>query len=196
MSPALPTLTTVIVEAKTRLRGIHKRELLFPPLALGRNRKASFFLSLASVVMLKLLPLSADSCCSLFVGNLSFDVDEDTLNQLFTDVGCNPVSTRIICREGQSRGSVAQPPQLLTHFVFIVSFSVSRIAFFSRFGYADFSSKKEAERAMKKVNGKDLFGRAVRVDVANPSQRSNSTPAGGRRGKPEQVSVFECIVFH
>ena len=41
---------------------------------------------------------------SLFVGNLSYDCDEDTLMSFFTEQGHNPDSVRIITRDGQSRG--------------------------------------------------------------------------------------------
>lgn len=42
--------------------------------------------------------------CSVYVGNLSFDCDEDSLNSFFTDAGHEPSSVRIIMRDGRPKG--------------------------------------------------------------------------------------------
>lgn len=44
--------------------------------------------------------------CTLFVGNLSFDCDEDSLNEFFSNGGFEPVSVRILSSNGRSKGSV------------------------------------------------------------------------------------------
>ena len=41
---------------------------------------------------------------TLFVGNLSFEVDEDRLTNYFSSSGHNPSSVRIITSQGRSKG--------------------------------------------------------------------------------------------
>ena len=43
---------------------------------------------------------------TLFVGNLSFDCDEDSLYSFFDDGGFKPDAVRIISRDGRPKGSV------------------------------------------------------------------------------------------
>ena len=43
---------------------------------------------------------------TLFVGNLSFDCDEDSLYSFFDDSGFKPDAVRIISRDGRPKGSV------------------------------------------------------------------------------------------
>ena len=53
-----------------------------------------------------------------------------------------------------------------------------------RFGYVEFSSEKEAKKALK-LNGRELFGRKIRVDNANSSQSPGNRGRGGTpRGTP------------
>ncbi len=55
------------------------------------------------------------------------------------------------------------------------------------FGYAEFSSSKEANKAMKEISGNDLDGRDVRLDIAQPRAGGGGggrTPRGGRGGTP------------
>jgi len=57
--------------------------------------------------------------------------------------------------------------------------------FFSlRFGYVEFSSDKEAKKALK-LDGRELAGRKIRVDNANSSQSPGNRGRGGTpRGTP------------
>ncbi len=48
------------------------------------------------------------------------------------------------------------------------------------FGYAEFASSQQANKAMTALAGEDLDGRAVRLDLAEP----RSTDGGGTRGTP------------
>jgi nucleolin len=90
---------------------------------------------------------------SVFVGNLSFDCDEDSLMSFFTDAGFTPTSVRIITSNGRPKG----------------------------FGYADFPNSKLAQKAIKSLNETDLYGRNVRLDISNTKSNS-TTPRGGRGG--------------
>ena len=57
-----------------------------------------------------------------------------------------------------------------------------------RYGYADFSNSALAQKAMKALNETDLFGRNVRLDLANSSRGGGSTPRG--RGKENIYTVI------
>ena len=57
------------------------------------------------VVQLIILFYYIEELCSVFVGNLSYDCDEESLKKLFIDGGFKPASVRIITSyDGQSRG--------------------------------------------------------------------------------------------
>ncbi len=44
---------------------------------------------------------------SVFVGNLSFDLDEETMMKFFVENGCQPTSVKIIiARDGRPKGLV------------------------------------------------------------------------------------------
>jgi len=89
---------------------------------------------------------------NIYVGNLSRDVTEDDLRQLFEGFGqvesVNIVKDRF---SAESRG----------------------------FGFVTMSSKDEAQAAITGVNNKDLKGRNVIVNEARPRTGNRS---GGRRG--------------
>lgn len=75
----------------------------------------------------------------LFVGNLSWDTNDDTLRDFFAPVG-NVVSAQVIKdrNTGRSRG----------------------------FGFVEFDSADAAKKAMEELNGKTLDGRDVNVNEA------------------------------
>ena len=77
----------------------------------------------------------------LYVGNLPSDVTNDELRQLFSNKGFLVTSARLICdREGgRSRG----------------------------FGFVEFGSQNDAERAVEELNGSDIKGRALLVKEAH-----------------------------
>lgn len=79
----------------------------------------------------------------LFVGSLPFKMSSDDLQQLFAEFG-EVVSAKIINdREtGRSRG----------------------------FGFVEFENDDDAQAAIKKLNGKDVEGRALTVNVARPKE--------------------------
>jgi RNA recognition motif-containing protein len=76
----------------------------------------------------------------LYVGQLLAEITSDELHQLFSSKGFSVTSARVICdREGgRSRG----------------------------FGFVEFGSQDDAERAIEELNGMDVRGRKIVVKEA------------------------------
>jgi RNA recognition motif-containing protein len=94
----------------------------------------------------------------LFVGNLSWNMTDDSLLQLFSQKGYKPVSARIITHRetGQSRG----------------------------FGFVELGPEDDAERAIGEFNGLNIEGRALNVNEARPQEsRDGGDRFGGGRGR-------------
>ena len=92
----------------------------------------------------------------LFVGNLSFNLTENDLQDAFaahgTVVEANLVTDRAT---GRPRG----------------------------FAFVTMSSPEEAQKAIEAMNGKELGGRALNVNIARPrEERPGGGGGGGRRG--------------
>lgn len=80
----------------------------------------------------------------LFVGNLSYDVDQESLKEAFEEYGTVKSAQVIKDREsGRSRG----------------------------FGFVEMTSDDEARAAIKALDGKDLLGRAIVVNEAKERDR-------------------------
>ena len=88
----------------------------------------------------------------LFVGSLSWNTTDDTLQQFFAQAG-NVVSAKVITdREtGRSRG----------------------------FGFVEMGSEEEAQKAVQELNDKELDGRQIKVNEARPME-DRSQGGGGR----------------
>ena len=85
----------------------------------------------------------------LFVGNLSFDTTENDLNDAFAAHGTVTETNLMMDRTtGRPRG----------------------------FGFITMSSPEEAQKAISALNGSQLGGRALTVNVAKPREER---PAGG-----------------
>lgn len=79
----------------------------------------------------------------LFVGSLPFRMSDDELKDLFAEFGEVNSAKIISDREtGRSRG----------------------------FGFVEFDSDSEAQAAIKALNGKDVDGRALTVNIARPKE--------------------------
>ena len=91
----------------------------------------------------------------LFVGNLSFNTTENDLQDAFA-----------------AHGTVIE-----------ANLMVDRMASRPRgFGFVTMSSPEEAQKAIEALNGKDLDGRALTVNVARPrEERSGGGGGGGDR---------------
>jgi len=88
----------------------------------------------------------------VFVGNLSFQIDEDTLREAFGECG---EITQVRFAEDRETGQ------------------------FKGFGHIEFASTESTDLAVK-MTGTDIMGRSVRVDFANP--RKNTFGVGRGRG--------------
>ncbi|MBL7215797.1 MAG: RNA-binding protein [Phycisphaerae bacterium] len=92
----------------------------------------------------------------MYVGNLSYDVDADTLTAWFSAHGTVESVHIVTDREtGRSRG----------------------------YGFVEMSNEEEAQAAIDALNGTEHEGRAIKVSEANPpkSHRPRGGGGGGRR---------------
>ena len=87
----------------------------------------------------------------LYVGNISYQTDESSLEQTFGEFG-SVKSVRVITdREtGRSRG----------------------------FGFVEMETEEDAQTAISNLDGKDIDGRTIRVNVAR--EREGGRKEGGR----------------
>lgn len=89
----------------------------------------------------------------LYVGGLAYSVTDQELEQLFAEQGSVTSATVIKDRDsGQSKG----------------------------FGFVEMADLKEAQNAIKTLNGKELNGRAITVNPARaPEERRPRSGGGG-----------------
>ncbi|XP_069073075.1 cold-inducible RNA-binding protein-like [Pleurodeles waltl] len=91
----------------------------------------------------------------LFVGGLSFDTNEQSLETAFGKFG--PVCDAVVVKDretGRSRG----------------------------FGFVTFRNTDDAKDALQGMNGENLDGRQIRVDLAGKSSGGGRGGGGGYRG--------------
>ena len=94
----------------------------------------------------------------LFVGNLTFDTTENDLQDLFAPFGTvNEANLMMDRMTNRSRG----------------------------FGFVTMSSDDEAQKAIAGLNGKDIGGRALTVNVARPREARTGGGGGGGGGRRE-----------
>jgi RNA recognition motif-containing protein len=90
----------------------------------------------------------------LFVGNLSFNTTENDLNDAFAAHGTVTETNLMMDRmSGRPRG----------------------------FGFVTMSTAEEAQKAIAALNGAQLDGRALTVNVAKPREERAPGGGGGRR---------------
>jgi RNA recognition motif-containing protein len=91
----------------------------------------------------------------LFVGNLDFKVTENDLQDAFAAHGTVVEANLMTDRtSGRSRG----------------------------FAFVTMSSPEEAQKAIDAMNGKELGGRALSVNIARPREERSGGGGGGGRG--------------
>ncbi len=92
----------------------------------------------------------------LFVGGLSYEVDDERLREIFSAYGVVE-SARVITDRmtGRSRG----------------------------FGFVEMSSVAEAQEAIGQLDGQNVDGRRLTVNVARPPRRRDDWGGGGRGGR-------------
>jgi len=92
---------------------------------------------------------------NIYVGNLSRDITDEDLRQAFEEFGQVESINLIKDRfSGESRG----------------------------FGFVEMPSKDEAQTAITEMNGKDLKGRVLNVNEAQPRTERRGGRGGGGRG--------------
>jgi len=90
----------------------------------------------------------------LFVGNLSFNLTENDLQDAFAAHGTVLEANLMMDRStGRPRG----------------------------FGFVTMSTPEEAQKAIDALNGKELAGRALTVNIARPREERPPGGGGGRR---------------
>src|SRR6516165_8487383 len=101
-------------------------------------------------------PVWESMSTKLFVGNLDFNVSENDLQDAFAAHGTVVEANLVTDRTtGRPRG----------------------------FAFVTMSSPAEAQKAIDALNGKELGGRALNVNVARPrEERPGGGGGGGRRG--------------
>lgn len=97
---------------------------------------------------------------NIFVGNLSFNTNEDELRQLFEPFGqVDRVSIMTDRDTGRSRG----------------------------FGFVEMASNEDGEKAITSLNGSQVGGRTINVNEARPkTERSGGGGGGGGRDRGDR----------
>lgn len=94
----------------------------------------------------------------IYVGNLAYSTSESDIRNFLADFGSIANVKLITDRDtGQSKG----------------------------FAFVEFATQAEAEKAAKEANGKTLDGRAIKVNMSKPKERTgggNGGRSGGGRG--------------
>jgi len=79
----------------------------------------------------------------IYVGNLSYNMTDEEMEKLFTAFGAVTESKVIMDREsGRSKG----------------------------FGFIEMTNQEEGEEAIKQLDGKEIDGRNIKVNVAKPKE--------------------------
>jgi RNA recognition motif-containing protein len=91
---------------------------------------------------------------NIYVGNLSYEVNDDDLRQAFEQYGA--VSTATVVKDKFSNASRG-------------------------FGFVEMADKAEAEKAIAALNGKNLKGRTLNVNEAR-KREEHAGGGGGRSG--------------
>jgi RNA recognition motif-containing protein len=84
---------------------------------------------------------------NIYVGNIPYSMSETQMKELFSQYG-EVASVKIITdpHSGQSKG----------------------------FGFVEMAKKEDAENAIQQLNGKDVSGRNIKVNLAKPRTESNN----------------------
>ena len=92
----------------------------------------------------------------LYVGNLSYDLTSDDLEQLFAEHGTVDSAEVIVDRSSnRSKG----------------------------FGFVEMSTDEEAKACIEALDGQDVGGRPLRVNEARPREDRGGGGGGGGRGR-------------
>lgn len=98
----------------------------------------------------------------LYVGQLSYSVDSESLAQIFADQG-QVVSAKVIMDRdsGRSKG----------------------------FGFVEMADEEQAQNAISSLNGREVMGRTINVSIAKP-QEDRAPRGGGGGGRSHGMGGF------
>lgn len=92
----------------------------------------------------------------IYVGNLSYSMDDQSVSQLFAEFGTVESARVVMDRDsGRSKG----------------------------FAFVEMASDSEAENAISKLNGTEQSGRAINVSEAKPMAPRDGRGGGGGGGR-------------
>ena len=91
----------------------------------------------------------ADQGNKLYVGNISFQANEQDLSDFVAEKGLTSTSVAIISDKYTNRSK--------------------------GFGFVEFATGEEAQKAIELLNGQDLKGRELNVNIARPKEDRPST---------------------
>jgi nucleolin len=112
----------------------------------------------------------------LFVGNVSFEADEDSLWSVFGEYG-DVVSVRLVL----FLDDVIWYPALIHHIRLPKERDTEQP---KGYGYVEFIDIESAKKAFKEANGREIGGRNVRLDYSQPRDNNGGGGGGGRgRGR-------------
>lgn len=105
---------------------------------------------------------------TLFIGNMSFEMTDRDLNELFKDVP-NVIDVRVAVdrRTGQARG----------------------------FAHAEFVDAESAEKAFALLQGKAPYGRTLRLDYSHSSNKARTPGSGQNEGAPTESGSGQPASF-
>lgn len=100
---------------------------------------------------------------NLFIGSLAYATTDDTLKAFFEQIG-EVESARVITDRdsGRSKG----------------------------FGFVQYKDESDNQKAVDKLNGKELDGRAISVGLARPKEDRPRRDFGGDRGGNDRGGSF------
>ncbi len=112
-----------------------------------------------SQAALRMLPLDGwilESLMSIYVGNLSYDVTQEDLNQVFAEYGkVKRVQLPTDRETGRPRG----------------------------FGFVEMESEQEENSAIEALDGAEWMGRVMKVNKARPREDRGGRSGGGGGGR-------------
>ena len=93
---------------------------------------------------------------SIYIGNLSYEVNQEDLNEVFSEYGSVKRVHLPTDREtGRKRG----------------------------FGFVEMETEAEEEKAIETLDGAEWMGREIKVNKARPRENRSSFGGGGRRDR-------------
>ncbi len=91
----------------------------------------------------------------IYIGNLNYDTTKEDLQKVIEEAGAAPKDVTVISDKytGRSKG----------------------------FGFAEFESEEDTQKAIDALDGKELAGRNLKVNKARPKKPRNDNFGSGRR---------------